>query len=121
MSYATVKGFFAKVEGDKELRAKMKALAARENSSRDEAIAEVVKMADAAGFKFSVQDFVEASRQEATASDVPAINKDDFPCEATVAWRGNPPQEGCSVLAGCGYQHTNWKWQSCGSHTGQAW
>ena len=62
MSVANVKGFFEKVEKDEVLQRKLKALAEAQDKAM---LAELVKIAEDAGFKFTAADYVEARRQKA--------------------------------------------------------
>jgi predicted ribosomally synthesized peptide with nif11-like leader len=65
MSAANVKEFFAKVEGDKSLQAKLKALHKKTtDESRQKAADEVVGLAAAAGFKFSASDLGKAGKEQ---------------------------------------------------------
>lgn len=63
MQIKNVKDFFGKVEGDKALQRKLKVVA--ENSNTQEAVADLVKIAEEAGFKFTPADYVEARKQAA--------------------------------------------------------
>jgi predicted ribosomally synthesized peptide with nif11-like leader len=57
MSTANVKKFMKKAQSDKALDAKLKAIPMR---AGQKTVAEIVKIADKAGFKFSVQDYEDA-------------------------------------------------------------
>ena len=65
MSVKDVKAFFEKVEGDKGLQAKLKALAEKRKAQAEAGVVELVKMAAAAGLKFSAADLAEARREAA--------------------------------------------------------
>jgi predicted ribosomally synthesized peptide with nif11-like leader len=61
MSASNVKAFFTQVEKDKTLQAKLKALQKKTlTESEKKATAEVVKIASAAGFKFTASSLVQA-------------------------------------------------------------
>ena len=65
MSATNVKDFFAKVEGNKSLQAKLKALHEKATSeSKAKAAAEVVELASAEGFKFSASDLTQARKEQ---------------------------------------------------------
>lgn len=63
MSVKNVKAFFEKVEGDKVLQAKLKALAVKYEGQRDAGVAELVEIAAEAGIKFTATDFADAKAQ----------------------------------------------------------
>ena len=73
MAASKVNEFFAKVEGDKSLQAKLKAFHKKANDNRAKEAAELVKVASAAGFKFSAKDLAQARKanvKKAQMSDV---------------------------------------------------
>ena len=115
MSVKKVKAFFEKVEGDKALQAKLKTLGKKPNETMEAAMSELIEIARTEGFEFTSQDFAEARNEHPTIqlADSVSVTKDSVPppaCTEATAWRGHPPPEGCTVLAGCGYQHTNWNY-----------
>jgi predicted ribosomally synthesized peptide with nif11-like leader len=57
MSVKNVKAFFEKVEEDKALQEKLKALDMKEWAARDAAVGEMVEIAKTAGFVFTPEDF----------------------------------------------------------------
>lgn len=60
MSMNEVKNFFDKVEVDKELQVKMKAMAEKQKAQRDELFTELVTIATGMGYDFTVDDFATA-------------------------------------------------------------
>lgn len=64
MSVKNVKAFFEKVEGDKVLQAKLKALGTKVRENRDEEMAEFLVIASAAGFEFTPDDIAKARSQK---------------------------------------------------------
>lgn len=58
MSVKDVKAFFAKMEGDKVLLEKVGSLHKKSKENMDEAIANLVKIASAAGFEFTTDDYL---------------------------------------------------------------
>lgn len=65
MSVKNVKAFFEKVERDKRLQERLKPLAEKSEVQGTAAVAELVKIAAAAGFKFTATDYVKARTQAA--------------------------------------------------------
>jgi len=75
MSVSNVKAFFEKVAKDKALQVKLKALDKRAKENHDEAIAEIVKIASAAGIEFTPKDLAQARQARArklTAAELQA-------------------------------------------------
>ena len=70
VSVENVKAFFAKMEGDKALREKFESMVQR---MRKGALGEVVKMASAAGYKFTAADLAEARK-----ATVGALSEDEL-------------------------------------------
>lgn len=68
MSVKNVKAFFEKVEEDKSLQEKLKALDKKAVEALDTAINELVEMARAEGFVFSPEDLLEARNQKPETS-----------------------------------------------------
>ena len=66
MSVENVKKFFEKVEGDKELKAKLAALGEKRKAQEAAAVAELVKLAAAAGYAFTAADLAQARKQAAS-------------------------------------------------------
>ena len=66
MSMKNVKAFFDKMAEDKELYAKV--VAVNKKAPAKGAIAELVKIASAAGFKFTAEDFAKAGAQKQKVS-----------------------------------------------------
>ena len=64
MSVHNVVAFFDKVEKDEALQRKLKALAEKRKAQDRAMVAELVKIAEDAGFKFTAADYAEARRQE---------------------------------------------------------
>jgi predicted ribosomally synthesized peptide with nif11-like leader len=60
MSVENVKAFFAKMEGDVALQEKMGDVNKKARENIDEAIADLVKLASAAGFEFTADDYTTA-------------------------------------------------------------
>ena len=65
MSVDQVKRFFEKVDGDKALQAKLKALSDRRKAQADAAKAEVLRIAAEAGFQFTASDLAKARTERA--------------------------------------------------------
>ena len=65
MSVKDVKAFFEKVEGDKGLQAKLRAL---EGKKVEVARAELIQIAADAGFKFTAADFAAARKARARST-----------------------------------------------------
>ena len=61
MQVHTVKDFSEKVEDNHDLQKKLQVVA--ENSNTQEAVAELVKIAEEAGFNFTPADYTEARKQ----------------------------------------------------------
>ena len=59
MSVDSVKAFFQQVQTDDALKASMKSINA---TNRDEAVAEIIRIAATAGFRFSRQDYEQATQ-----------------------------------------------------------
>jgi hypothetical protein len=107
MSVENVFAFFEKVEQNKELQDLLRELSQKELESEDMVLDEVIKIATAEGHEFTPEEFEEARKEpEELSNDKPSI-RESHPCAGYVAWRDNPPPEGCFALAGCGYQHPN--------------
>ncbi len=87
MSVKNVKAFFEKVEGDKGLQEKLKALDTKVRKNRNEEITEFLKIASAAGFKFTPGDVAKARSQKLK------ISADEFKTVAggTQRTRGTKP------------------------------
>lgn len=68
MSVKNVKAFYEKVEGDKTLQAKLKALDRKAEDSVKEAIAELTKIASGTGFEFTIDDFFKAKSEKLETS-----------------------------------------------------
>ena len=64
MAVADVHAFFEKVEGDSSLQQQLKAVASG-GQQRDEAVAEIVKIAAAAGFAFTLEELQTAANRPA--------------------------------------------------------
>lgn len=64
MSVKNVKAFFAKMEGDKELLAKVGALQKKVKENLAQATADLVKIASAAGFEFTADDYERARKHK---------------------------------------------------------
>lgn len=64
MSVKNVGAFFEEVEGNKALQEKLKALGRKAANNEKEAIAELVKIASAAGFEFTLDDFSKARSEK---------------------------------------------------------
>jgi hypothetical protein len=64
MSLDNVKGFFEKVEADKSLHEKLKALDEISKDSMETAIDELVELAKTEGFVFTPQQFAEAKNEQ---------------------------------------------------------
>ena len=60
MSEKSVKAFFAKMEGDKTLLAKVGALHEQAKKDLNVAIADLVKIGASEGFEFSAEDYAKA-------------------------------------------------------------
>ena len=67
MSEKNVKAFFEKLEADKELQNKLKALGKKYKAQRDALVSEMIALAASAGYDFTVDDFIEA--REKTAAE----------------------------------------------------
>jgi predicted ribosomally synthesized peptide with nif11-like leader len=97
MSVKSVKDFFEKVEADKALQAKLKALDKTAREATDAAIGELVAIGKAEGFAFTAQDFIDAKTERpADGGTAPAHGK------------GVVTDPGCLMLAGCGHNHPMW-------------
>ncbi len=83
MSVKNVKAFFEKVEGDKGLQGKLKTSAEKYKAQEDVAMADLVKIAAEAGFKFTASDCAEARKQV-----VEELSEDEL---KAVAGKGNCP------------------------------
>ena len=78
MSAKNVKAFFEKVAEDKALQAKLRAL--DKKAGIEKAIADLVKIASAAGFEFTAQDLAQARRAQArklSASELKTVAAGD--------------------------------------------
>jgi predicted ribosomally synthesized peptide with nif11-like leader len=64
MSAKNVKAFFEKVEKNKALQEDIKRLDKKAEDNEKEAIAELVKIAYAAGFEFTLNDFIKARAEK---------------------------------------------------------
>ncbi|MFZ5642574.1 MAG: Nif11-like leader peptide family natural product precursor [Bacillota bacterium] len=69
MSVIQVKAFFEKVEEDKALQEKLKALDKKAKKALDTAIDELVEIARMEGFIFTPQDLVDARNQKPETSE----------------------------------------------------
>lgn len=69
MSVKNVMAFFEKVEGNKALQEKIKVLDWKVEDNEKEAITELVKIASAAGFEFSLDDFAKARAEKRKISE----------------------------------------------------
>jgi predicted ribosomally synthesized peptide with nif11-like leader len=101
MAAKDVKAFFEKVEQDKSLKAKLSAL--HKNSvkaSKKRAVADVVKAASKAGFRFTAADW-----NRAVKAKTPKVPKGEL---ADVTGQSMCPGYGgsayrCNGIVGCGY------------------
>ena len=64
MSTQNVEAFFEKVEKDEGLQKKLKALAEKGEAQNKALVAELVKLAEDAGIKFTAADFAEVRKQK---------------------------------------------------------
>jgi predicted ribosomally synthesized peptide with nif11-like leader len=78
MSVEKVKAFFEKVERDKVLQAKLKALP-KTVKKLDNTVIELVKIAEEAGFKFTPSDFASAKAQGSDLSQFEIIRVEGLP------------------------------------------
>lgn len=81
MQTKNVKEFFKKVEGDKALQKKLKMMSG--NSNTQEAVADLVKIAAEAGFKFTNAEYLDARKQAAeglSEAELKAITADVRDC-----------------------------------------
>ena len=70
MSVKEVRAFFAKMEGDKQLLAKVGALHEKAKVNMDAAIADLVEIGAAEGFKFTAADYAKARKHKGRDEDV---------------------------------------------------
>lgn len=76
MSVDNVKTFFEKVEGDKSLQDKLRALAERQRAEREALFADLVTIAAGTGCDFTVDDFIEVlheTREEPSEKELEAF------------------------------------------------
>lgn len=94
MSVRDVKSFFEKVEVDKKLQAKLKALDQKQKKAMDAAIDEMIKIGKSEGFTFTVQDLIEVNNEKVT------LKKGEDTTERVEA--------GCYVAYYCTAAHPLW-------------
>ncbi len=70
MSVKEVRAFFTKMEGDKQLLARVGALHTKAKENMDAAIADLVKIAETEGFKFTAADYNKARTHKGQPADV---------------------------------------------------
>ena len=78
-----VKAFFAKMEGDKALQAKVGALNKKAKENLNEAIVDLVKIGSEAGFEFTADDYAEASTNKAQDAEV---SGQELPSDCPYSW-----------------------------------
>jgi len=85
MSAKSVNEFFAKVEGSKPLQAKLKAMHQKTTKeTKGKLAADVVKLASAAGFKFTAKELAQA--RAAKAKKLPAGALGDVTGQEMCSW-----------------------------------
>ena len=86
MSVKNVKAFFAKLEGDKVLQTKVGALKERAKKDVNDAVAELVKIASAAGCAFTADDYAKARTRKAKAAEVFGQHQPELPQDCPDNW-----------------------------------
>ena len=105
MSVANVYSFYALVEEDEALQARLKEVEKEAAGSKEAAVEQVLVISKELGLEFSLQDLQDVQQASVTSADGEAEVVEMRKCQGLVAWKDNPPEEGCLIVYGCGYQH----------------